>query len=351
MFKYTFYTTLLLFVLVACSPVSQNDFSNNGLAYDLALKDYLYLFEPLPKAAINPNNQKTEEKIRLGHMLYYDTRLSLTGNNSCNSCHNLATFGVDNLPTSPGDNGGFGDRNSPTVLNAALHQMQFWDGRAADVEEQAGGPITNPVEMAIPSKDFLVARLQNIELYKEWFAKAFPNETNAISYQNVQNAIACFERELLTPSRFDRYLNGEKTALTEQEKKGMLSFVLNGCTTCHSGVLLGGNNFQKFGVYHNFWEVIEDKKMDKGLAAISNNPDDAFMFKVPSLRNIEHTHPYFHNGSVAKLEEAISIMAKIQLNKALNNREIENISAFLKSLSGDIPQEFKTEPQELKKEI
>lgn len=351
MLKNSLFISSLLIILVACSPSTNNNNTANNTSYDLALNKHLYLFEALPTKADNPNNISTPEKIELGHILYFDTRLSLTGNNSCNSCHNLATFGVDNLPTSEGDNGGFGDRNSPTVLNAALHSMQFWDGRAKDVEEQAGAPITNPVEMAIPSKAFLVERLNNIELYKEWFAKAYPNEENPITYENVQNSIACFERELLTPSRFDKYLNGDENALTEQEKKGMLSFVLNGCTTCHSGVLLGGNTFQKFGVYEDFWKAINDEKRDKGLASVTNNTADEFMFKVPSLRNVEHTYPYFHNGSVDSLEQAVRIMAELQLNKELSDTEVKNITAFLKSLSGDIPQQYKTEPKELKTQL
>lgn len=346
--KLSFISSSLL-LLFACTPSSNNIDTNS--AYDLALVKHTYNFEALPSKAENPNNVSTEEKIKLGHILYYDTRLSLTGNNSCNSCHNLATFGVDNLPTSKGDNGGFGGRNSPTVLNAALHGMQFWDGRAKDVEEQAGGPILNPVEMAVPSKEFLINRLKDIAIYKEWFAKAFPNEDNPITYTNVQNAIGSFERELLTPSRFDLYLNGDNNALTEQEKKGMLSFVLNGCTTCHNGVSLGGNTFQKFGVYSEFWTAINDEKRDKGLASVSGNEADNFMFKVPSLRNIEHTYPYFHNGSVDSLEQAVRIMAILQLNKELSETEVENITAFLKSLTGDIPQEYKSEPKELKTQL
>jgi cytochrome c peroxidase len=206
-------------------------------------------------------------------ILYYDTRLSKTGNNSCNSCHNLATFGVDNLPTSKGDNGGFGGRNSPTVLNAATHAFQFWDGRAKDVEEQAGGPILNPVEMAIPSKDFLIAKLKGIKEYNDMFKAAFPTETDAVTYQNVQNAIAAFERTLLTPSPFDKYLSGDHKALTSEQRIGMKTFMDAGCIQCHSGSNLGGAMFQKFGVFANYRGFTHSKTNDDGKIALSKLAD------------------------------------------------------------------------------
>lgn len=315
-----------------------------GSEYDFALNEYLFLFESLPNQILNTNNPKTQEKIELGHALYFDTRLSKTGNNSCNSCHNLATFGVDNLPTSPGDNGGFGDRNSPTVLNAAFHASQFWDGRAADVEEQAGMPILNPVEMAIPSEEFLVERLKGIDLYNGLFSKAYPEEEDALTYGNIEKAIALFERELITPSRFDLYLNGDKSALNKQEKQGLISFVLNGCTTCHNGVALGGNSLQKFGVYDDYFNHTKSKKTDKGLAEQTGLDNDLYMFKTPSLRNIAETGPYFHDGSVSDLKDAIRIMGHIQLDKQLSQSEIDNIAAFFGSLTGNVPEKYKKAP-------
>jgi cytochrome c peroxidase len=333
--------------MISCSDGSPSKLllEEDGRAYDLALADKLDVFAVLSKSAPNPANPSTPEKVKLGHALYFDTRLSKEGNISCNSCHNLATFGVDNLPTSPGDDGTFGDRNSPTVLNAALHSMQFWDGRARDVEEQAGMPILNPVEMAIPSREFLVNRLKGIDLYVEMFQKAFPEDPNPLNYTNIEKAIAAFERELLTPSRFDKYLAGDKNALSVQEKKGLLSFVLTGCTSCHSGELLGGTSFQRFGVYDDYWKHTGSKKIDKGRFEVTGNSLDEFVFKVPSLRNIEKTWPYIHDGSVESLAKTIEIMGHIQLNRQLTKEQITNIEAFLKSLTGEVPKKFQQAPE------
>jgi cytochrome c peroxidase len=225
----------IITALTACSDGSMSPEAKQAAEeeraserYDKLLSDKLNAFQPLPFKAENPDNPESAAKIKLGHVLYYDTRLSKDGNNSCNSCHNLATYGVDNLPTSPGDLGENGDRNSPTTLNAALHFKQFWDGRAADVEEQAGGPVLNPIEMNIPSKAFMEQRLKDVPMYQRLFAEAFPESGNPITYDNMQRAIGVFERQFLTPSRFDDYLRGKKEALTLNEKKGLLSFVLVG---------------------------------------------------------------------------------------------------------------------------
>jgi cytochrome c peroxidase len=281
-------------------------------------------------------------------MLYYDTRLSKDGKNSCNSCHNLATFGVDNLPTSPGDKGINGNRNSPTVLNASLHAFQFWDGRAKDVEEQAGMPILNPVEMNIPSEKFLVDRLKGISLYQDLFKAAFPDKPNPITYENLRISIAAFERTLVTPSRFDQYLAGKTDALSVHEKRGFLAFNTIGCTSCHSGALLGGTMLQKSGVFGNYWDFTGSTYHDEGRAEVTKNEVDKYMFKVPSLRNVEKTYPYFHDGSVKDLSEMVKIMCKMQLKYELSEEETSNIVAFLKSLTGDIPEQFKKAPDELK---
>lgn len=297
------------------------------------------LFSPLPDLADNADNVLTQEKIALGKKLYYDKRLSKDENVSCNSCHDLEKYGVDNLPTSPGDEGETGDRNSPTVLNAALHFVQFWDGRAKDVEEQAGGPILNPVEMGIPSEEFLVERLSGIEEYQQLYADAFPGEEDPLTYANTQKAIGAFERILLTPSAFDRYLEGDVFALDEVQRKGLFEFMDHGCTTCHMGVLLGGNMFHKFGVYDEYWKYTKSENIDEGLAAISGEPGQKFMFKVPSLRNVEKTFPYYHDGSVMELGEAVRIMGKTQLDQEMSDEEVANIQAFLKSLTGNVPEE------------
>jgi cytochrome c peroxidase len=305
------------------------------------------MYKPLAASADNPDNPVTAEKVHLGKILYFDKRLSKDGTQSCNSCHNMSTFGVDQLATSPGDAGENGNRNSPTVLNAAFHTTQFWDGRAKDVEEQAGMPITNPVEMAIPSEAFLVERLGSIDLYKELFPKAFPDEKKALTYKNIAKAIAAYERTLITPAKFDDYLAGSVDALTLEQKKGLQSFLDVGCASCHMGSLLGGNMFQKFGVYGDYWEYTKSTRIDEGRFEVTKNEGDKYMFKVPSLRNIAETHPYFHDGSVAGLGEAVKIMAKINLNKDLTESEVSNIVAFLGSLTGEVTEEMSSMPVEL----
>jgi len=341
----------ILSIFLACGKKNSEAIdpeSEEHARYDEALKDKkMAYFQSLPDKAPNPENPTSAAKVKLGHVLYYDVRLSKNNTISCNSCHNLSKFGVDNLPFSPGDDGTLGGRNSPTTLNAALHVKQFWDGRAKDVEEQAGMPILNPVEMAIPSKEFLVKRLAEIPFYQELFKRAFPDESNPLTYANIQKAIAAFERELLTPSRFDQYLKGDSRALTVQEKKGMLSFINIGCVNCHSGVLLGGDQFQKFGAYVPYWELTGSKNIDKGLYEITKNEMDMYMFKVPSLRNVAETYPYFHDGSVKDLEQAVRIMGKAQLKYEMSDAEAQNIVAFLKSLSGEVPAFAKEAPKEL----
>jgi cytochrome c peroxidase len=302
-------------------------------------------FGALPETADNPDNLSTDEKVLLGHTLFFDNQLSMDQTQSCNTCHDLATYGVDNSPTSKGDNGGFGDRNSPTVLNAALHTTQFWDGREPDVEAQAGGPILNPVEMAIPSEEFLIERLSKDEDYQILFAEAYPNQANAITYENIRLAIAVFERELITPAAFDDYLNNDFSALNEQEKNGLNLFIEEGCTTCHIGPLLGGNMFQKFGKYGDYWEYTKSETIDKGKFMVTESETDMYVFKVPSLRNIEKTAPYFHDGSIADLSEVVRIMGKVQLDKDLTDEQVADIVAFLKTLTGTVPVMYQTAPK------
>lgn len=217
------------------------------------LSSYKEYFDSLPTVANSDSNSLTDLKIDLGKRLYFDSRLSKDGNNSCNSCHNLETFGVDNLSFSPGDLGENGGRNSPTTFNAALHFLQFWDGRAKDVEEQAGGPILNPIEMNIPSKEFLIERLGKIPVYVEHFKKAYPEEENSLTYFNIQKSIAAFERTLITPSSFDQFIKGNDEALSKEQIEGLKTFIDVGCTQCHNGALLGGTSFQKFGVHTDYW--------------------------------------------------------------------------------------------------
>ncbi len=238
---------------------------------------------------------------------------------------------MDNLPTSVGHRWQIGPRNAPTTLNAALHVAQFWDGRAKDVEEQAKGPILNPIEMAMDSPEEVVKRLSSIPEYVKLFKKAFPGQKDPLTYDNVAKAIAAFERTLMTPSRFDRFLKGDLNALTEEEKKGLKTFIEVGCVSCHNGPALGGTMFTRFGIVEAYWEATRDYvTIEK-----PTMPMDVGRFAVTHKES--RTYPYFHDGSVWNLEDAVQVMAKVQLGKELSREQVRSIVAFLRSLDGEIP--------------
>jgi len=288
------------------------------------------ILEPLPESLIDTSDKTNVAKIALGKKLYFEKALSVADDISCNSCHNLETFGVDNQPTSPGHKGQRGDRNSPTVLNAGLHIAQFWDGRAEDLAAQAIGPILNPAEMAMPSEKAVLDKISKIDGYLAMFKAAFPKEKDSFSYKNLGRAIAAFEKTLLTPSRFDKFLKGDDSALTNAEKKGLNTFVSVGCISCHSGAAIGGGMYQKIGA------VEEYHTEDMGRFNVTKDPEDKKVFKVPSLRNITKTAPYFHDGSVATLEKAVKLMGKHQLGVNLTDTQISEIVTFLDSLTGKV---------------
>ncbi len=302
-------------------------------------KAKLSLFEPLPQLMPAKTGTLTEEKIALGRMLYYEPRLSKSQQISCNSCHQLTRYGVDNEPTSEGHNKQRGDRNSPTVYNAAGHFVQFWDGRAADVEEQAKGPVLNPVEMALADDKAAVAVLKSIPEYVDAFKKAFPEDKDPVTFDNMAKAIGAFERKLVTPARWDKYLQGEESALTAEEKAGFNQFAAAGCTSCHMGGLVGGNLYQKLGAVKPWPD-----SSDPGRFKVTKNDGDRMLFKVPSLRNVEKTGPYYHNGRVATLEDAVSRMAEYQTGKPLQPEQTQAIVTWLKSLTGEIPADYIKEP-------
>lgn len=315
------YLLVLSFILLgACSKISEKEDKE-------LLKTALETFKPLPESILEEGD--TPDRIALGRKLYLEKKLSVNGSISCNSCHLLDQFGVDNKPTSPGHEGKFGDRNSPTVYNSGLNFVQFWDGRAKDLAEQAIGPILNPVEMGMPNEEAVLKVLKSMPDYVAGFSKAFPKEKDALTYKNVGVAIAAFEKTLLTPSRFDRFLKGDLSALIFQEKRGLKTFMEVGCITCHEGVGVGGHQFQKLGL------VEEYKIKDEGRFTVTKKEDDKFVFKVPSLRNVTHTAPYFHDGSLQTLDEVIPIMAKHQLGITLTKDQIEDIKVFLASLEGE----------------
>jgi cytochrome c peroxidase len=300
----------------------------------------LKVFRPLAEVASLKTGELSEQQITLGRMLFYEPRLSKSHTISCNSCHNLATYGVDNQPTSKGHKGLLGDRNSPTVYNSAFHFAQFWDGRAKDVEEQAKGPVMNPVEMAMPAEKEVVAVLMSMPEYVAAFKVAFPEEKNPVTFDNMAKAIGAFERKLVTPSRWDKFLAGDQTALSNAEKAGFNAFMEAGCQTCHNGSLLGGNMYQKLGSVKPYHD-----ESDPGRAKVTENESDRMYFKVPSLRNVEMTAPYFHNGKIVSLEEAVEEMTEHQLGKQIAKQQVASIIAFLKALTGEVPADYIKEPE------
>ncbi|MEY4767470.1 MAG: hypothetical protein RL637_109 [Pseudomonadota bacterium] len=299
-------------------------------------------WEALPTTAPAPaDNPTTAEKVELGKMLYHDPRLSSTGTVACASCHNTMLGGEDNRPVAMGVNGATGGRSAPTVWNSAFNKMQFWDGRAASLEAQAAGPVTNPIEMGMKSWDDVVARLKTIEGYKHAFTKVF-GSGDVITKDNATKAIAAYERTLITPnSAYDRYVAGEKTALTEQQVRGMNKISELGCTSCHVPPAFNGNGvFQKFPVHANgYFEAQYHFSKDKGLAEVTKKKENEHFWKVPLLRNVALTAPYFHNGSVATLDQAVKLMAKLQLNKDLSATDTADIVSFLNALTGEFPKQ------------
>lgn len=310
-------------------------------AFADALSDsFLMMFKPLPAEAPSPDNELSEARINLGRMLYYETRISANGKMSCNTCHVLDKYGQDNLPFSPGHEGKLGGRSSPSTYNAALHVAQFWDGRAPSVEEQAKGPVLNPIEMGMPSADHVVKVLKSIPGYVEAFKAAFPGESEPVNYDNFGKAVGAFERKLVTPSRWDEYLKGKKDALTAAEQKGFETFAKAGCVTCHNGPAVGGAMYQKLGLIKSWPEL-----KDAGRFEATKQESDKHFFKVPSLRNITETGPYLHDGSVKSLADMVKKMGEFQLGKALSDEEVASIVTFLKSLKGEIPKDYIAQPK------
>ena len=299
----------------------------------------LKAFAPLPDALAG-TSAAASARVELGRMLYYDDRLSKSQTISCNGCHPLAKYGVDGQPTSQGHGGQRGTRNSPGVYNAALQFVQFWDGRAPDVEKQAAGPMLNPVEMAMPSEEAVVAVVNSMPEYVAAFRRAYPDDKSPVTFGHATEAIGAFERGLVTPSRWDRFLKGDETALTASEKGGFNVFIAEGCGTCHSGTLVGGDAFQKLGFVKGYPD-----RSDPGRYNATRNEIDRMFFKVPSLRNVAMTGPYFHDGKVPTLEGAIALMAEYQTGKGLDAGATNAIVTWLHSLTGDIPKDYVQQPE------
>lgn len=303
-------------------------------------------WEALPETAPAPkDNPTTAAKVELGKMLYMDPRFSSTGTVSCNSCHNVMEGGEDSRTVSMGVHGKTGGRNAPTVWNSAFHSVQFWDGRADLLEDQAKGPVANPVEMGMPEVEKAMERVRSIPGYQPHFEKAFGKDSMTVD--NAAKAVAAFERTLITPnSPYDRFVKGDESAMTAQQVRGMNTFESTGCTSCHSGAAFNGPEmpfgkgfYAKFPTFaDNAYNSKYKLDADKGREEVTANKADANMFRVPTLRNITDTAPYFHNGSVNDLSEAVRVMAKTQLNRDLADNEVADIVAFLEALTGEYPE-------------
>ena len=270
------------------------------------------------------------ERIALGKKLYFEKRLSINDTQSCATCHRLENgfAGVDNLPTSPGARGEQGTRNSPTVLNSGWQDSQFWDGRAEDLVEQAKEPILNPLEMGMPDEQTVENKIRAIVEYRKEFAQAFPGGEQAITYQNIAEAIAAFERTLITPGRFDDFMKGDADAITEDEQRGLKTFLKLDCNSCHDGILIGGETYEPLGKEHPY-----ENQDDQGMYLLTGDENDRMFFKVAPLRNVALTAPYFHDGKIETLEEAVRKMGKLQLDEDLTDQQVSDITGFLKTLT------------------
>jgi len=332
--KYALIIGLLFIATLACKPASK---TSESVTIDPVK---LQMFQPLPEFMESDKNPLTDIKVNLGRMLFYEKRLSKNHDVSCNSCHRLESFGVDNKRVSSGHKKKTGDRNAPSVYNAAGNMTQFWDGRATDVEVQAKITILNSKEMAMPDQEAVVKVLKSMPVYVEAFTVAFPKDKDPVNFNNTAKAIGAFERKLVTPSRWDQFLKGDKGALTNEEKAGFNKFMEVGCQTCHIGPYVGGMMYQKLGLIHPWPD-----QSDLGRYQVTKEDFHLMMFKVPGLRNVEKTAPYNHDGKVKTLNEAVRLMAWHQLGKKLSDEDIKSIVAWLKTLTGEIPKEFIKKPE------
>ena len=318
------------------TTVAAAGLATTALADDLrdeAMDTFSALPSTVPAVSDNPI---TPDKIALGKALYFDPRMSASGVFSCNSCHNLGTGGDDNLETSIGHGWQKGPRNAPTVLNSVFNEAQFWDGRAADLAEQAKGPVQAGVEMA-NTPDNVIATLKSMPQYVGWFNASFPDQDDPVTFDNFAKAIEAYEATLITPAPFDAWLNGNDDALSDLEKEGLQVFMEAGCAACHNGVNIGGHDYYPFGLIEKPGsEVLPEG--DKGRFAVTETVDDEYVFRAAPLRNIAVTAPYFHSGVVWDLKTAVAIMAESQLGADLSDGEIDAITAFLGSLTGEVPE-------------
>jgi len=291
----------------------------------------------LPDAITSPDNPITPAKTALGEMLFYETRISVDKNMSCFRCHWVNLYATDGLRRSEGADCAPGKRNAPTVFNAAGEISEHWDGRRSSVEDQARNALLGADTYKLASYEAAAESLRAIPGYEELFARAFPGQKNPVTADNFALAVGAWERTLTTPSRFDAYLAGHEDSLTTAEKAGLQTFLDTGCASCHNSAFVGGQMYRKFGVTESYWKLTGSDPVDEGRYDVTGKEADRYVFKVPSLRNVEMTAPYFSDGSVPELHRAVKIMAQLQLGKQLTDDEAASIVTFLKTLTGDIP--------------
>jgi cytochrome c peroxidase len=334
--------TVMLSVVVAFSTLGV---PAHGQDQDtVLLQQARALFQKLPTDFGDAEHPITPERVALGKALFFDPRWSVDRNVSCATCHNPALYGTDALSKSIGVKGKQHLRNAPTVFNVVGHISANWRGERRDVEDQAITAAIAPFSTGHTEHAAWMAQIEAIGGYPAMFQRAFPNEAKPISPANLGLAIGAYERTLVTPAPFDSYLDGNISALAPQARAGLQTFINTGCVACHSGVGVGGGLYRKFGLHLDYWKATGSQEIDKGRFDLTKNEADLYVFKVPSLRNVAMTAPYLHDGSVATLPEAVRVMARTQIGKVLAEREVEDIVAFLNSLTGELPKDFATAP-------
>jgi cytochrome c peroxidase len=308
------------------------------------LKQAQGIFQPLPKDMATAEFPITRERVELGRSLFFDPRLTIDANMSCSSCHQPAFYGTDALPKPMGVRQRPHPRHVPTNLNAGMSFVIHWRGDRTNLEDQVFQALTSPITSGQPDEKAVIDRLARIPGYALLFKAAFPDDPQPMTLRNIATAVGAYERTLVTPSPFDFYLAGNQEALPPAAKAGLEKFINTGCVACHNGVGVGGGMYQKFGVVEDYWKATGSDPIDKGRFDVTKDPNDLYVFRVASLRNVAMTPPYFHDGSVATLPEAVKVMARVQLGVSLNDADTGDIMAFLQSLTGELPADFAAAP-------
>ncbi len=328
--------SLMLFLVIA-----GNAFADSN---DALITRASQILGPLPASMPSEENPITPEKVKLGKMLFYEQRISVDGTVSCAKCHPIALYAADGLKKSIGNHCKENPRNDPTVFNAASQISEHWIGNRTSVEDQAKQAIIGPPAYGMPSYDSAEKVLRAYTEYEVLFKAAFPSDKEPVTIDNFAKAVGAFERTLITPAPFDAFLKGNKDAMTLQQKKGLGTFMDQGCVGCHFSPYAGGQMYQKFGMFEPYEKYTKSLKVDEGRYVVTKNESDKYVFKVPVLRNVAMTPPYFHDGSVDKLSDAVWIMGKVQLGRDLTQEQVQDIAAFLHALTGVIPEDVKTIP-------